>query len=207
MTLVVTLEDFRPPDRFDAIPWEEARIEESATVGGLYTELETVTLSPLDSDPENPQLRSFTTALGTAEDYWYRVVFIDGDGNESLATTPIQNSVTTVTPYATVDELARILKIREPSAQQTVAMERVLITAAGEIDSEIDLAEDEFLSAWQTQLATEVNLERAVEHWRQQESPFGIVDLGVVGSSFTAKDSWERHANKLAPLKGQWGFA
>ena len=56
--------------------------------------------------------------------------------------------------------------------------------------------------------SSQVNLERAVEHWRQQESPFGLVGLGPeMGSSFTARDSWERHAHKLAPLKDQWGLA
>ena len=51
-------------------------------------------------------------------------------------------------------------------------------TAAGEINSEIDLAADEGLAGWQVALAAEVNLERAVEHWRQQESPFGLIGLG-----------------------------
>jgi hypothetical protein len=53
-----------------------------------------------------------------------------------------------------------------------------------------------------------VNLERAVEHWRQQESPFGLIGLGAeLPAERTARDSWERHAHKLAPLKGQWGLA
>jgi hypothetical protein len=40
------------------------------------------------------------------------------------------------------------------------------------------------------------------------EAPFGILsvdDLGV--ATRTARDTWERHAHKLAPLKRQWGFA
>jgi len=110
--------------------------------------------------------------------------------------------------YATVDELARILKIRAPSAEQEAAMTRVLLAAAGEIDSEIDLDDDSDLGGWQLALAQEVNLERAVEHWRQQESPFGLLGLGVEsGVAFASKDSWGRHAEKLAPLKDQWGLA
>jgi hypothetical protein len=109
--------------------------------------------------------------------------------------------------YADVDELARILKIRTPSTEQTTAMERVLLMSAGEINSEIGRSNSE-LSGWQLALAEEVNLERAVEHWRQEESPFGLVGLGAeLGSAFTAKDSWERHALKLAPLKEEWGIA
>jgi hypothetical protein len=51
-------------------------------------------------------------------------------------------------------------------------------------------------------------LERAVEHWRQQESPFGLIALGVdIPAERSATDSWNRHAAKLAPLKQQWGLA
>lgn len=110
--------------------------------------------------------------------------------------------------YADVTELARILKIRAPSVDQTAAMTRVLLAATGEINSEIDLATGVDLAGWQIALATEVCLERAVEHWKQEESPFGLVGLGAeMGSAFSSKDSWERHALKLAPLKGQWGLA
>jgi hypothetical protein len=56
-------------------------------------------------------------------------------------------------------------------------------------------------------LVTEVNLERAVEHWQQQESPFGVIGLGESVPTVTAKDTWDRHANKLAPLKRTWGLA
>jgi hypothetical protein len=88
-------------------------------------------------------------------------------------------------------------------------MVRVLTSAQVEIDAEVDLAVDATaLTADQLNLAAEVQLERSVEHWRQQESPFGLTGLGAEhGSVFTAKDSWERHALKLAPLKNQWGLA
>src|SRR5687767_11302226 len=114
-------------------------------------------------------------------------------------------------PYPpTTTELARVLKIRTPSAEQLTALQRVIDVAEGEIDAEIDLADDATaLAGWQLALCEEVALERAVEHWRQQESPFGLIgvggDLGV--TERTARDSWERHAHKLAPLKNQWGLA
>ena len=95
-------------------------------------------------------------------------------------------------------------------------MERVLDVAAGEIDSEIGFTLDDDgeqespLAGWQIALATEVNLERAVEHWQQQEAAFGLMGLGSEfggGVERIARDSWDRHAHKLAPLKQSFGIA
>lgn len=112
--------------------------------------------------------------------------------------------------YADSEELSRILKLRNPSTEQQDALDRVLDAAAGEIDAEIGLEEDDALEGWELALAAEVNIERAVEHWRQQEAPFGLLGLGSEfggGAERTARDSWERHAHKLAPLKRTWGLA
>jgi hypothetical protein len=208
MTQVVTLENFRPPRRYDSIPWAQAIIQEAATVDGTFATIDTQALSPLDADPSEPALRSFTTNDGTDVALWYQILFEDGGGNVSLPTTPIQNAVAAGDPYASVIELARILKIRAPTEEQTVAMIRVLTTAAGEIDAEVDRLATDPLGGWELSLVAEVNLERAVEHWQQMESPFGIIGLGAeFGATHTARDSWERHAHKLAPLKGQWGLA
>jgi hypothetical protein len=207
VTVVVSFTGWTPPSRYDDLPWTEVRIEEAATEDGVYAQIEAVALDPVDTDPTDPQARTFTTELGTANYLWYRLVWADGDGDVSIPTESIQNT-DAATPYATILELARILKIRAPSAEQTDAMNRVLIAAAGEINSEIDAGDSGGLSGWQLALATEVNLERAVEHWRQQESPFGLIGLGAeLPAERTARDSWERHAHKLAPLKQQWGLA
>jgi hypothetical protein len=130
--------------------------------------------------------------------------------------------------YTTVDELARVLRLRAPTEAQGEAMQRVIDTAAGEINREIgtawpDAGSASFPFAGTTDpdtgayidvpdplagaLVTEVNLERAVEHWQQQESPFGVIGLGESVPTVTAKDTWDRHANKLAPLKRTWGLA
>jgi hypothetical protein len=210
MAQVITFEDYTPTARYDGIAWTSVRIYEADAADALdadWTLIDTIALSPVDADPSDPATRDFTTELASdTDELWYRLVFVDATGDTLAPTVPVQNIVSP-TPYATVSELARILKIRTPSDEQTAAMERVLLTAAGEIDAEIDLG-DEGLSGWQLALATEVNLERAVEHWRQQESPFGLLAVGVdVPAERTAQNSWNRHAEKLAPLKGQWGFA
>jgi hypothetical protein len=187
---------YRPPERYDGHPWTQVRVEESADQTGSYTPLETIAITPVDTDPTQPAARSFTTELGTAIDYWYRVVFLDATGDVSQPTTPVQNSAgSTVTAdvYGTVDELALILKRLNPNPDQRAAMERVL-SASGDVNSEIDRSE---ASPWQLMLATEVTLARG----RARAAGRGAVrDLGerarpvVVG-----RDTWDRHALKLAP--------
>lgn len=144
----------------------------------------------------------------------YTLVWDDGtdDGilgvDDLVVTSNAPSDPPTGDTYADATELARILKIRNPSAEQTAAMERVLLTATGEIDSEIDLPEgSDPLSGWKLALAAEVCLERAIEHWGDEEHGFGVLGLGDTGPIYTARNSWERHANKLVPAKAQWGLA
>jgi hypothetical protein len=110
--------------------------------------------------------------------------------------------------YADTDELARILKIRTPSAEQTLALERVLIAATHEIDEEIDREDDDPVSGAEISLAAQVCLQRATELWMLQEVPLGVAGIGSeMGASYLARNSWEKYAFTLAPLKRQWGFA
>lgn len=211
MAQVITFEDYKPAPRYDSLAWTEAELYEATTIDGTYTLIDTFTLDPVDADPENPAYRDFTTELADdAMDLWYYFIFKDASGDESQPTAPVQNTdAEAFSSYGSVSELFRILKIRNPSEEQTTAAERVLLAAAGEINSEVDLADDASLSSWQIALATEVCLERAVEHWRQQEAPFGLLPVGgeLGGAERTARDTWDRHAHKLAPLKSQWGLA
>ena len=126
--------------------------------------------------------------------------------------------------YATVEELARVLPLRSVTPAQGTAMQRVLDTASAEINSEIGTSWPDVGSAsfpvWDgsgnyigtpdalaAALVFEVCLERAVEHWQQQESPFGVIGLGDTVPTMSAKDTWDRHAYKLMPLKHTWGIA
>ena len=135
MATVVTFLDYTPPERADAIAWTQVQIYEAETVDGDYTLIDTLTLSPPEPDPANPLVRDFTTILGTGEDLWYKVRFVDSNGDHSEYSDPVQNASEDLeaTPYAGTSELARILKIRAPTADQLVAMDRVLTTAAMEI--------------------------------------------------------------------------
>lgn len=208
MAVVVSLEDFRPSPRYDSLPWTQARIEEGTASVGPWTVLETQNLSPVDVDPANPAYRNFTTQLGTDEELWYRIVFLDASGDTGLPTFPVQNVADDRPVYASTTELARLLRVSESDRHD--ALLRVLKSAAGEIDSEIGTADingTELPYSNPPALAREVNLERAVEHWQQLQSPFGIIGMGDLGATYTARDSWDRHAHKLAPLKGGWGIA
>lgn len=205
MTVVVSFRNWEPPARFDDLPWTEVLIQEAALEAGPWpgTLVDTIALDPLDEDPADPERRSFTTDNGTADALWYRLVFRDAALATSAPTEPIQN-IDAVAPYATAVELADILKVNHIA--NLAALNRVLETASLEIDAELDL-EDPFEEV--PALVVEVCLERAVEHWQQMKSPFGVIGLGGVESvaTFTGTDTWKRHANKLAPLKEQWGIA
>jgi predicted carbohydrate-binding protein with CBM5 and CBM33 domain len=206
MTQVVTFERFVPVARYDSLPWTQVRIEEAATEDGAYAEIETIALSPVDDDPTDPQARSFTTEDANDGELWYRIIFVDANGDESAPTDPIQNT-DIIDAYATIPELARILKIRTPSTDQTYAMGRVLLAAAGEINNEISLTEGNELAGWHLELAAQVNLERAAELWKLQEVQFGVILGGELGAVHIARDSWKKHEITLGPLKQNWGFA
>ena len=208
MSVVVSLEDFRPAPRYDSLPWTEARIEEGTAATGPWTILETQALTPLDADPANPAYRNFTTALGTAAEQWYRVVFTDATLATGLPTVPIQNVEDDRAVYASVSELARLLRVS--ASERHDSLIRVLKAAADEIDSEIGTVDINGMATPYSNppsIAREVNLERAVEHWKQEQSPFGIIGFGDSLVTYTARDTWDRHAHKLAILKGTWGMA
>ncbi len=112
----------------------------------------------------------------------------------------------TVEPYATVEELARLLKVNATTFEDQLT--EVLTAAAGEINAELDIADDDDLAGWELSLAAEVNLERAEEHWHQRtNAQFGLLGLDSEMPVRIGRDTWERYALKLAPLKRQWGLA
>lgn len=111
------------------------------------------------------------------------------------------------TTFADASELYAILKIRDPTAAQIAKADRVMTAAAGEIVRELDLADDQALDGYGVAMCAQVNLARAAELWKEEEVQFGLMLSEVSGTSYIAKDTWQKHAIKLATLKGQWGFA
>lgn len=72
---------FTPPKRFDGDPWTDVRIDESGSEDGPWTPLETIPLSPVDSDPSAPQERHVTTDQALLAEGWYRLVVLDSDSD------------------------------------------------------------------------------------------------------------------------------
>jgi len=143
----------------------------------------------------------------------YTLLWRRGAGGEVLGvddltvTSSAPNPSPTTDAYIDVDELMRVLVIRTPTAAQLAEGDRVIVTAAAEINSEI-AREDDTLPDWGVALCALVNLERAVEHWRQAEAPFGVT--GLTGETIpipTPGDTWPRYAAILAPLKEGWGVS
>jgi hypothetical protein len=199
---VVSFDSYLPPPRYDAVPWHEARIDEAPTSAGPWALIDTVTLAPIDTDPAKPMVRSFTTEAATGEELWYRITFADAQGDMAQPTWPQQNAAGRP-PYATVEELAGLLHVSV--ADRRAALERVLAAAATEIDAELG-RKSPFDSP--PALAVQVNLDRAVEHWAQAQSPFGLIGMqGENLPAFAREDTWRRHAAKLVPLKTEWGLA
>ena len=173
-----------PSPRYDSIPWTEVQIEESDAVDGTYTLIDTIAISPVDADPAVPAYRDFTTSNASDDaDLWYRLTFYDASGNFAQPTYPVQNTEEDRPIYASVSELAQILKVR--AADRSAALRRVLEAAALEIDSEIgtaDITGTALPYGSPPAIVSEVILERAVEHWQQMQSPFGIIGLGDLGA-------------------------
>lgn len=110
--------------------------------------------------------------------------------------------------YATVEELLRLLRLDSPTSQQLDAAQRALDEAAAEIDWELEYTPENPAPAPPPPLVVGVNLDRAVEHWRQSYSPFGIIPVGAESEPIvTARNSWYRHHLKLMPLKRHMGIA
>jgi hypothetical protein len=208
MTVVVTLEDYRPSPRYDGEPWTDARIEEGPAYIGPWTTLETIALSPVDADPTNPAYRNFTTDLGTADELWYRIVFLDADASTGLPTIPVQNIEDDMPAFAPIGELYPILNIRTPTDSQQAKAGRMMSAAAYEIRQELDFVDGVIdLSAGGLNLCAMVNLGRAAELWKQEETQLGIM-LGIdQGSVYVGTDTWKRWSVMLAPAKDQFGFA
>lgn len=118
---VLTFEDYEPSPRDDGSPWTYAEIRESDAEAGDYTLIDTITLSPVDTDPADPQPRSFTTKKATLAAGWYRVDFFDASGAQSPSE-PIYHTNARANFLPTLGEVGALLRIRTRDARTGVEL-------------------------------------------------------------------------------------
>lgn len=101
---------YTPPVRYDDDPWTSVRIEESTTEAGSYATIDTLALSPVDTDPSQPASRNFTTDNAANEQAWFRLVFLDAGGQLAPASDPVFSPAPNPIPWApTVAQVAAIV--------------------------------------------------------------------------------------------------
>jgi hypothetical protein len=105
--------------------------------------------------------------------------------------------------YATTEELAAALRIRETESN-TATLQACLDAAAQEIDHEVD--RDEPIPDGDA-LANRVNIVRGVEWFKANDAAFGVIGFDQTGVLTAPRDSFNRHAFELTPLKQNWGLA
>lgn len=97
MTFVVSLSGFSPGIRYDGKVWTQAVIEEAALEVGPFSVIDTQTISPPYTAPEQPPTLNFTTTKATRASGWYRVTFKDEAGNaqqSGAVFSPVQGQTT-----------------------------------------------------------------------------------------------------------------
>lgn len=113
MTYVVTFDDVTPSPRADGIPWTKVRVQEGNNQAGPWTQIDEITLSPVDPDPANPMMRTITTEDATLEEGWYRLVFTDATGDLLQPTYPQQNVPDSESPFLPqVSDIGALLRAR-----------------------------------------------------------------------------------------------
>lgn len=120
---VVTLERYTPTARFDGLPWTKVQIDESATEAGAITASAIADLDPVDADPTDPQARDFTMVGVTLATGWYRVTFLDDDGNQQPTAWVYNGEATDAQLSPTVTDIAALLRARTRSDDEQIGEE------------------------------------------------------------------------------------
>lgn len=122
MTFIHTLYDAQAPGRADSLTYLSVRIEQSLDAI-VWTMAEVQGLVPPDPDPANPLFRDLTFESPHAAAY-FRLVFIDINGNESPPTAGVWDDGTSgsgTVPLPTTRDVASFLPTR-PKTQGGVTL-------------------------------------------------------------------------------------
>ena len=109
--------------------------------------------------------------------------------------------------YATIDELAAVLRIRV-TPENTDALTACVDAASAEIDQAMDRTDPaSSLPVDEAPLANRVCLVRGVEWWKSNDAAFGVIGSTDTGALQAPRNTFARHAAELIPLKQQWGVS
>jgi hypothetical protein len=212
---VVTFVGYRPPARYDQLPWTQAVIQEAATETGSYTTVDTVTLTPVDSRPVRPG----PTVVHDRARHRPRLLVPGSvprrNGRQQPADQPDPERRRINRGHARLRDPGRAATgaaETAPTAAETVAMQRDLDVAAREIDWDLsyDPASNPAPAPATAEYAllADVNLDRAVELWATHQRPFGAQQAGADMMPLVApRDTWHRHHLRLNPLRTSFGVA
>lgn len=130
MAFTRSFEGFKPPRRFDSVPFVSVEIREAASESGTYSTIETVALSPVDTDPANPASRNFTTDEAVEAVGWYVIRWVDGGGAFSDSV-PVRFGATGANDFASVEDVAtRLGRVLTGTEEDTVGLLLGLASAA-----------------------------------------------------------------------------
>lgn len=107
--------------------------------------------------------------------------------------------------YATAAELADALRIAVTPANQTL-LDACLAAAAEEIDGFLDRGD----AVWPAPVPASinrVNVNRAVEWYKQADATYGVVGQESTGTLPAPSAGFRRYALAIVQYKGQWGVA
>ena len=130
MAFTRSFEGFKPPRRFDSVPFVSVEIREAASESGTYSTIETVALSPVDTDPANPASRNFTTDEAVEAVGWYVIRWVGGGGAFSDSV-PVRFGATGANDFASVEDVAtRLGRVLTGTEEDTVGLLLGLASAA-----------------------------------------------------------------------------
>lgn len=153
MSYVASFTGFRPSPRSDGLPWTQVQIEESASVNGPFLVIDVIDLVPIDSDPADPQVRSFTTESAALFDGWYRISFLDATGDAELLA-PVYRGEDDVLPWRpTVADISVLLRARTVVDGEIVGeFNDETEPTAAQVDTYIDLSTGDIASRVETDI-------------------------------------------------------
>lgn len=204
MSYVVPFKRFRPGSRDDGVPFTSVEVWEAATEDGVYGLIDTLPIAPVDADPEHPAYRDFTTNEALLADGWYKIVFVDDEGNRQESD-PIHHTNIEGIYYTTFTKVRDWLGVTEADLANDV-----LIRPIKGAQRDIDAACGGWVAYLDTHLkfATEIDeylpvLESDVEELLSQATCAQVEYRMTMGDDFMVKEQYEAQSGPSYSTSGK----